>query len=666
MKSLTRFALVLWTAASLIVSPAFAQAQSSASQQDQQTEGQQQTQPPLATQLPDVSQMSVASQPGNVGPISQKHFGLGPDYSRAKSWFPNPFDQYWQTTVPQPTLTNTPKIDQLIQDGKLNLSLDDAISLALENNLDIRVQQYQTWIAQTQLLKAESGGIPQAASTQSVVLGSAPSVSFDPEITVQTGYQGNLSPVNEFFGVGAGKVISEIAAHNFTYNFGYVQGFHSGTSLQVTFDNTRATTDNFGYLFLPYVQSTLTASLSQPLLAGCCFLPTTRYIIEARNGTHQAQAQFLASVIADVSQASIDYWELVYDRQFVNVEKQAVAVSQKLYDDNKKQLQIGTMAPLDVLTAQSQLASDQQALVAARTNELLQQTKLLNDITKDPNASNLANIEIIPTTPIETPEQVTTPIDQLMAEAWQNVPQMTYDRLQMENNKIEVKVTANELKPSLSLFAEYQAAGLTGVAVPIPASELPPGTVPPSGGGVGTALNQMINGTYPTYVAGISLGLPIRNRSAQADSARAQIDDRQYKVLYQEHRNTVYVNVRSELIALEQDRAAVAAAAEATKLANQTLVDEEKKYQLGASDPYQVVLMARDLTGAQGIELRDRINLIEAEVGFDQAMGRTLKSNNITIADALRGKVMGVPNIPGTPDTDASNPPAPHNPWAKK
>lgn len=663
MKSLTRFALVLWTAASLIVSPVFAQAQSSASQQDQQSQGQQQTQPGLATQLPDISQMSIASQPGPVGPIAQKHFGLGPDYSRPRNWFPNIFDQYWQSKVPQPTLTNTPKIDQLIQDGKLNLSLDDAIALALENNLDIRVQQYQTWIAQTQLLKAESGGVPQAGSSQAVTLGSAPSVSFDPAITGQVGFQGGVQPVNQFFGVGAGRVISEIPSHSFTYNFGFAQGFHSGTSLQVTFDNTRATTDNFGYLFLPYVQSTLTASISQPLLAGCCFLPTTRYIIEQRNSTQQAQAQFRASVITDVSQAAIDYWELVYDRGYVKVQQEAVTVAQKLYDDNKKQLQIGTMAPLDVLTAQSQLANAQQALVAARTNQLLQQTKLLNDITKDPQAPNLASVEIIPTTPIETPEEVNTPIDQLMAEAFQNVPQMTYDRLQMENNKIEVKVTANELKPTLNAFAEYQGAGLSGVALPIPPVELN-GAPPPIGGGAGTALNQMINGTYPTYVAGFTLGLPIRNRSAQADSARAQIDDRQYKVLYQEHRNTVYVNVRSSLIALEQDRAAVDAAAEATRLQNQTFIDEEKKYQLGASDPYTVVQMARDLTNAQGIELQNRINLIVAEVQFEEAMGRTLKANNITIADALRGKVMGVPNIPGTPDTDASNPPVPHNPWA--
>ena len=695
MKSLTRFALVLWTAASLIVSPALAQAQSSASQQDQQNQGQQTPAKPSApTRLPDVSQMSTALQPGTVGPISQKHLGLGADYSRAKKWFPNIFDQYWPSPVPAPSLTNTPRIDQLVENGQLKLTLDDAIALALENNLDIRVQQYQTWIAQSQLLLAKAGGVPQAGSSQAVTLGSGPGVSFDPELTVQTSWNQSLTPVNNAFTSGAGSVVPSQSSHYNDYKISYAQGFHSGTSLSVTWDNPRYSSNFTSFVFNPWIQPTLTASISQPLLAGCCFLPTTRFIIEARNGTVIADSTFRQAVITDISQTEIDYWELVYDRQFVNVEQQAVSVSEKLYEDNKKQLQIGTMAPINVLTAQSQLASDKQALVAAQTSALQQQIKLLYDITKDPNAPNLANIEIIPTTPIETPEEVNTPIDQLMSEAWQNVPQMTVDRLTLENDKTEVKVTANALKPSLNVFAQYQATGLAGIrtfttATPtafaadptepiVDASGTPsspalflgfptqfgPSSTTIVASGVGSAENQTFNATYPTYEAGITLGLPLRNRAAQANSARAQIDERQQQVLYQRDRNTIYVNVRSALVALEQDRAAVAAAAEATRLANQTFVDEQKKYQLGASDPYTVVLRSRDLTVAQSTELRDRINLIEAQVQFNQFMGRTLKANNITVADAQRGKIIGVPNIPGTPDTDASNPTASRNPWA--
>jgi outer membrane protein len=691
MKSLTRFALVLWTAASLIVSPIYAQA--AAAPQNQQ-QGQQQTTPTPAL-VPDISEQAAAPQAGPPAPITQKKLRLGPDYSHGKPWFPNIFDQYWPTSVPPPELTNTPKIDQLIQNSQLKLSLDDAIALALENNLDIRVQRYTTWISQTQVLKAESGGIPEATSAQAVVLGAAPLVSFDPSVTVQASWDQSTTPVNNAFTTGAGTTsIPASSFHENDYKLTYTEGFHTGTSFTLTWDNPRYSSNFTDYVFNPWVQPQLTAEITQPLLNGCCIFPATRFIVIAKNDMQMANAGFRTSVIADISQTSIDYWELVYDRQFVKVEQQAVSVSQKLYEDNKKQLQIGTMAPLDVLTAQSQLASDKQALVLAQGNELLGQTKLLNDITKNPLAPNLKEVEIVPTTQIEAPEPVNTPIDQLMAEAWQNVPQMTLDRLSLENDKISLKATVNALKPSLNLFLEYQATGIAGIATSTTASTigfvadptLPvvdasgtqtspplflgspvfgPSATTMTASGIGPAEHDMISAKYPTYIAGITLGLPLRNRSAQADNANALLSERQMQTQYQKDRNTVYINVRSSLIALEQDRAAVAAAAEATRLAQQTLIDEQKKYQLGSSTSYLVVQRARDLTQAQGIELRDRINLVEAQVSFDQSMGRTLQTNNITLADALRGKITTTPNIPGTPDTDAGLAPAPRNPWTE-
>jgi outer membrane protein len=687
MKSLWRVALVLWTAASMIVSPVCAQAQSTAAPQTQQ----EQTPSQAPGQMAEAPQGSAAQT--TPAPISQKKLSLGPDYSNGKKWFPNIFDQYSPIQVEQPVLTNTPRIDQLIQSGKLMLSLDDAIALALEDNLDIRVQRYQPWIAETQLLKAKSGGIPQAASTQQVVLGTAPNVSFDPELTAQTSWTQSLSPVNNAFTSGAGTVVPSESFHQNDYKLSYTEGFHTGTAFSLTLDNVRDSSNFTSFVFNPWVQSTLTVSVSQPLLNGCCLLPNTRYIIEARHQQGIADAQFKASVITDITITSDDYWELVYDREFAKVQEQAVAVSEKLYEDNKKQLQIGTMAPLDVLTAQSELASNKQALVAAQTNELLAQTKLLNDITKDSLAPSLANVEIVPTTPVETPEAPpNVAIDQLVAEATQNVPQTVADRLQLEIDKIEVKVTRNELKPSLSVFAQYSATGLAGNRTSVASTPLafaadttqpivdasgtqqsPPlylgfptsfspsvVTVVPSG--IGTAEHDMINATYPTYYAGITLGLPLRNRQAQSDNARALLDERQEQVLYQEHRNTIYFNVRSALIALEQDRASVAAAAEATTLARQTLVDEQKRYELGVSTSYLVVQRSRDLTTAEATELRARVNLIEAQVLFNEAMGRTLDANRITLADALRGKTYRTPNIPGA--LDADDPAPAHNPWA--
>ena len=695
-RSLVHAAVVLWTAASLVVAPVFAQAQeqnqvfvhmpgqlASPQQQDQQSQ-----QGPPATgslaQTPPAQTGQTSAPSTTSGPVTVKRLSPGRDYSKGKSIFPNPFAPYSPINVEPPNLTNTPKIDQLIQDGKLMLSLDDAISLALENNLDIRVQRYALWVIDTQLLKAKAGGIPQPASAQQVVLGLPPSVSFDPVLTSSVNWSRSATPVNQIFTSGFGAATAqEFIFYSANYNFGYTQGFHSGTAIQVQWQNNRGSTNSPGYLFNPFVQSTLSIGISQPLLNGCCFLPNTRFIIEAKNSQKVAAAQFKQAVIADITTTSNDYWELVYDRQNIKVEEQAVSVSQKLYEDNKKQLEIGTMAPLDVITAESQLANDKQALVAAQTAMLLQEAKLLFDITKDPLANNLANIEIVPTTPIETPEVVeNVSLNDLMTEAWRNRPEMTVANLTLTNDKLEVRATRNSLLPSLNIFGQYQGIGLAGnqtfiesqtptgfaadLNAPILEANGMPYTTPlyastPTGfntvtevqkSGLSTALNNMINASSPTYVAGLTFSMPVRNRSAQADNARAMLSERQQEVSNRQLQNTIFVNVRQAQVALEQDRAQVAATSEAAKLAQQTLDAEQKKYQLGSSNSYTVVQRARDLTAAQGTQLRAQVNLIEAMIAFNQAMGRTLDANKITLADAVGGKVSHTPNIPGALDAD--------------
>jgi outer membrane protein TolC len=169
-------------------------------------------------------------------------------------------------------------------------------------------------------------------------------------------------------------------------------------------------------------------------------------------------------------------------------------------------------------------------------------------------------------------------------------------------------------------------------------------------GGLSDALKNVFQNEFPTYSIGLNLTLPIRNRSAQSDSARAQLDQRMQQVQYRQTENTIVINVRNALIALQQDRAQVAAADKARTLAQQTLDAEQKKYQLGSSTSYNVVLRSRDLTAAQGTALRAQANLAEALVNFNQAMGRTLEVAHITVAEALRGSVGREPLIPGTLD----------------
>lgn len=640
-----RSVVVLYLAASLALgTPVFAQTQSPPA-------GQSQKQP--APQYPNLMK--------------------GRDYSKGKPALPDFFSPYWPVKVPEPTLTNSPTIYSLIHDGKLELSLEEAISLALENNLDISVERYVPWFAQTDLLRTKGGGTPNGQ----FVLGSGGGGTFDPVIFSTLSLSDSVFPVNNplISGVGTAPVLA-VQSHSLVANFGYAQTLHTGTSFSVQFNNTRDSTTSAFNSFNPSLQSTLSVNFQQPLLRGFGLLPNTRFILEAKNETQQDNLLFQEQVIASTTQVENQYWQLVFAGESVKVQEAALATSQKLYEDNKRQLEIGTLAPLDVLTAESEIATDKQNLIVAQTNRLQQETLLLNLITKNPLDAALQGVEIVPTTPItELPQVPEITLPDAVREAWANRPELKFDQLGLNSAGIEIHATRNELLPSLTLGATYQSAGLGGIKTvttqtptafgPDPNAPIfSNGAIVPNEfagipitfasattilqGGLGDALDSLIHNNFPTYAASLTLNLPIRNRSAQADSARALLNERQLQTEYIRDKNTILVNVRNALIALQQGKAQVDAAMKATQLAQQTLNDEQKKYQLGASTSYNVILRSRDLTTAEGSELQAKINLEIAMVNFNQAMGRTLNANNITIADAQRGRINPAPLIPGT------------------
>jgi outer membrane protein TolC len=477
-----------------------------------------------------------------------------------------------------------------------------------------------------------------------------------------------------------------VSGHTLTANAQYTQGFWPGTQLQVTFDNSRSTSSIAIDLFNPAVQSTLTAQVTQPLLNGFGRIANTRYIIEAKNTVKVGESQFAQQVMTTVTQVATDYWELVFARENVKVEQVAVDADQQLYQNNKKQLDIGTMAPLDVITAQSQLATDQQALVQAQTTQLVDETTLLVAITKDPLAANLKGVEIVPTTFIFNPEDQNITLEDAVKEAWKKRPELQQAELNLKNAGIEIKATRNALLPTVNLFGEYQAVGLSGTetkvtstpasfaadlaapivdaaGTPVSPIELFQSTVATTNvtpfvfpGGLGGDLTGMFQARYPMIEGGINFTLPIRNRAAQAQNATAQLNERQQETQYRQTQNTIVLNVRQALITLVQDRAAIAAAEQARILQQQSYDDEVKRLQLGSSTAFTVIQKQQLLTAAEGIELRDRINLIEAELNFNQAMGRTLDVHSISMADAAMGTVSHTPNIPGALDADAVPP----------
>jgi outer membrane protein TolC len=582
-------------------------------------------------------------------------------------------------------LVNSPRLDQLVRDGKLELSLQDAVELALENSMDIAVQRYYPWMADAGILFANSGtpggfGTPGAtipSSSAAINPFALTITTFDPIIQSSASVASISTPVNNPFTSGNGSTnLTAILQHAAQYNNSYSQTFETGTNFSVVWDNTRSSSTAGANFLNPAVSSSLQISITQPLLNGFGLAMGTRNIRIAKNNRKIADWAFTAQAITTITNTITAYWELVYARENVKVNQQAVTVAEKLYEDNKKQLEIGSLAPLDVTRSESEVATDTQNLIFAQTAQLQDEQNLKNFISKDPLAANIINVDIIPTDSPKQPAAIeAASFEEALKEAFAKRPELQEEALNLLNAEIDVKANRNALLPTLSIGGFYESQGLAGnsailgtpatvssgipivdaTGVPVLVNGAPifesATTAPVTGTsqqGFTTAQSQIFHNQFPEYAGQLTLTLPLRNRAAQAEYARALLSQRQLQTTERQLRNAALLDVRNSFIALTQDRAQVAAAVKARELQQQTFDAEEKKYQLGASTVYTVIQTQRDLTLAQGNEIRALANLEEAKAGYERAVGRTLEVNHVTIADGKSGEVDRETLIPGT------------------
>jgi outer membrane protein len=637
-----------------------------------------------APKLPPPQTQGAAAQGGAPVSLGVSRF----NYSKPPSYFPNIIKPYETQFVPPGELTNSPRLQQLIHDNKLMLSLQDAIALSMENSMDIVVQRYNPWMADVGVLKTKAGGFgygtPGSLSAGSTA--NLPNLLYDPYLIQTFSYDHRITPVNNPFIAGTGATgtainnegIFALESHTAQYNTTFQKNFDTGTSFSVGWDNTRASS-NAANFFNPYVQSQMVVSFQQQLLAGFGRFVNRRNIIIAENNRKIADLAFAQQAITTITNTITAYWELVYARENVKVQQEAVTVSTKLYNDNKKQLEIGTMAPLDVTRAESELATDNQNLIVAQTTQLQNELVLKNNISKDPLASNLINVEIIPTDKPDSPGSVqTTTFEEAIKEAFAKRPDLQEQYYNLKNADVDVRATKNALLPTATLSAQYGPSGLAGNGfifgnpvvtgssglpivdangVPLSVNGTPAfvasATNPVIGtttGGFGGAQSALFRNNFPDYNVALNFTIPLRNRAAQADNLHAQLTLRQLEAQTQQIKNTALLDVRNTTIAVEQGRAQVQAASKARELQQQTFDAEDKKYRLGASTVYNVILTQRDLITAQGTELRALANLAEAKANYERALGRTLEVNNVTIAGAEKGIINRDSLIPGTRD----------------
>src|SRR2546427_5251859 len=633
-------------------------------------------------------QPASSAQPAAVPQAPKAQQFLLKDYSKPRSHFPNPLAPYTPQHIPPPFLNNTPRIDQFLQGGKLYLSMNDAVALALENNLDIAIQRYNLNIADTDILRTKAGanilgvnsgivsGTPGGgvgglsgtigsgtggtsagaggagtgtAGLVSSTLGSGPTIaSFDPLVT------GTLQMDRLY--TQSTSIFSPIPIANQntgTANFSYQQGFHSGTSLSAGFNNTHTTTDSPTATYSPSLASGFQFRVSQHLLQGFGLAPNTRFIRIAKNNREISDIAFRLQTITTVDQIQNIYWDLVFAYENVRVQKESLAFAQKTLSDNKKQVEIGTLAPIEVVRAQSTVATDQQQLTVAQTNLQLQQLLMKNALSRTLVDPKLADAEVIPTSTMQLPAQEpVTPTEELVNDALGHRAELAEARINLTNTEISKKAIRSLLLPSLDLFAYYGGSGLGGAQNPAnfcgPNGPLfgcsPAGSVAPVG--YGSTLNQLVNSTQPDKGMGLQLNIPIRNRVSQATQIRSQLEYRQAQMRIQQLENQVRIEVRNAQFAVQQNRAAVESAQAAVELGHQSLDAEQKKYALGASTTTLVLQNQTTLAQAESTLVSAMAAYEKSRTELDRATGLLLDHAGILLADAERGQVTHMPNVP--------------------
>jgi len=657
-----------------------------------------------ATPVPSAPSAQMQEQRAVPSSSSSRPFNAK-EYANPASSFPNPLSPYKARHVAPPNLANTARIDQLMRDGKLYISMNDAVALALENNLDIAIARYNLNIADTDVWRAKAGyntilgvnnGVVQntpgggvgglgaqvgsgtggtsvaaggaGAGSSGLVqstLGSGPLItSFDPVFTSTFQLDQNrtqtVSPFSAPF----------TDSHTATWDFGYQQGFHSGTNLSVGFNNTRGTASPLSIYqaFTTQFNSNFRAQITQHLLQGFGFAANTRFIQIAKNDRELSDVAFRLQITTTVDQIENMYWDLVFAYENVRVQQEQLAFAQKTLSDNQKQVEIGTLAPIEVVRAQSTVASNQQTLTVALTNLQLQQLLMKNALSRTLVDPVLADAEVIPTSTMELPAQEpVVPIQDLVNDALAHRPELAESRINLSNTAISNKAIRSALLPTLDAFAYYQGAGLggdlnTAYICKTDPKQCAPGQINPTTSYSG-AVGQLFDSTAPDKGVGLQLTIPLRNRGAQSIQVRGELEYRQSQLLLQQTENKVRIEVRNAQFGVQQNRASVASAQAAVDLARQSLDAEQKKYALGASTSTLVLQNQALLTQAEVTLVSAKAAYEKAEIELDRAIGLLLDHAGILIADAERGEVTHTPNIPHVAarpmdQPTAANPPA--------
>ena len=581
----------------------------------------------------------------------------------------NPLNAYRPSLVPQPNLANSPRIDTLVKDGVLELSLKDAIALALENNLDIAIARYNLPIAAADVLRTQAGGTFRGVNTGVVqntpgggvggfgtaasgagaggttggaggagtgasglvssTLGAGTIVSsYDPSISGVFSVEHFTQPVSNIILYGVPTLQQNTTIGDVVYS----QAFPTGTAISAVFDNSRGTSNSPNNFLNPNLNSYYHFAFQQQLLAGFGFGPNLRFLRIAKNNQRISNQAFKLQVVTTVTQIANMYWDLVAAYEDEGVKSRSLDFARQALESGRKQLALQAIPAMDVMKDEADEISREQDLTIAKTTLQFQELLMKNALTKNLDDPIL---EAMPVRPTDQSSMTDTtpqgPTEDMIARALRDRLELGELDINLENSRISHDAARNALLPSVALTAFYGGSGLAGLENPVAGV---PSTAPTDFAG---AVRTAFNNSAPDYYVGVTVNVPIRNRVAKSDQYRAELETRQSELRLQQLKKQIRIEVRNAQYALEQSEARVVSARKGRDLAQKTFEITAKEQELGAGSNYQTLTARRDLAVAESALVAAMTAYQKAKIALDLSVGSTLDSNHISIESAKTG-----------------------------
>ncbi len=579
----------------------------------------------------------------------------------------NPFNAYRPTAVAPANLANSARLSTLVHDGVLEISLQDAIALALENNLDLAIARYNIPIAAADILRTKAGGSTRGVNTGVVqntpggggagsfgsgatgagaggtsggaggagtgasglvqsTLGSGTAVnSYDPVLTADIDLQHSTEPLSNLSIYG----VPTLRSNTWSGDVGYAQAFSTGTSVQFTFNASRGTSNSLYTYLNPQLNAQYQFYVRQPLLAGFGFGPNLRYLRIARNNKKISDKAFELQVVSTVTQTANLYWDLVAAYEDEQVKERSLRFANDTLALGRKQLELQAIPALDVTKDEGEAARVEGDLTIAKATLQFQELLMKNALTKNLDDPIL---EAMPVRPIDLSSvngdagsESTTSTEDAINNALDRRLELRISNTNLSNRDISRKAVNNALLPSLNLVGTYGGAGLAGVGNPAAGVT---STVPD---GFGGSLTNAFNNSAPSYYVGMNLTVPLRNRLAKSDQYRSELETRQAEILLQQQRKQIRIEVRNAQYALIQAAARVRAAAKARDIAVHTFDIMGKEQQLGAGSAMDTLQASQALATAESLLVAARTAYQKSRVELHRAIGTTLEENHVSV-----------------------------------